>query len=210
MRCETTPSVKECALRARSTHGVHHAIVEVNIVIGVVLGEVACCACCSTCCWCCNWSRTLSHGSCCCCRFCEGGVDVVGVVTPLVRGGAQVLHGDQVVELSVLLVVHEKEEKGEDGDGQIEAESERGELKERRTCTWMTWRDSELEPDGACDPTSRVWKGARLRSWSGVVHLARVHVQCHCTCWCGLSHACPQCSCRSSCCMYTVSVASFL
>ena len=29
-----------CALRARSTHGVHHAIVEVNIVIGVVLGEV--------------------------------------------------------------------------------------------------------------------------------------------------------------------------
>ena len=40
MRCETTSSVKECALRARSTHGVHHAIVEVNIVIGVVLVEV--------------------------------------------------------------------------------------------------------------------------------------------------------------------------
>ena len=34
---------------------------------------------------------------------CEGGVDVVGVVNHLVRGGAQVLHGDQVVELSVLL-----------------------------------------------------------------------------------------------------------
>ena len=35
-------------------------------------------------------------------------MDVVGVVTPL-RGGAQVeLHGDQVVELSVLLGVHEK------------------------------------------------------------------------------------------------------
>ena len=32
--------VEECALRARSTHGVHHAIVEVNIVIGVVLGEL--------------------------------------------------------------------------------------------------------------------------------------------------------------------------
>ena len=70
--------------------------------------------------------------------FCEGDVDVVGVVTPLVRGGAQVLHGDQVVELSVLLEVHEKEEVGEDGEGQIEVESERGELKERRTCTWMT------------------------------------------------------------------------
>ena len=40
MRREMTSSVEECALRARSTHGVHHAIVEVNIVIGVVLGEV--------------------------------------------------------------------------------------------------------------------------------------------------------------------------
>ena len=41
MRCETTsPGVEECAPRARSTYGVHHAIVEVNIVIGVVLGEV--------------------------------------------------------------------------------------------------------------------------------------------------------------------------
>ena len=40
MRCETTSSVKESALRARSTHGEQHAIVEVNIVIGVVLGEV--------------------------------------------------------------------------------------------------------------------------------------------------------------------------
>ena len=30
----------QCALCARSTHGVHHAIVEVNIVIGVVLGEM--------------------------------------------------------------------------------------------------------------------------------------------------------------------------
>ena len=28
--------------------------------------------------------------------------------------------------------------KGEDGEGQIEVEEERGELKERRTCTWMT------------------------------------------------------------------------
>ena len=82
-------------------------------------------------------------------------MDVVGVVTPLVRGGAQVLHGDQVVELSLLLGVHEREEKGEDGEGLIEVESERGELKERRTCTWMTLRDSELEPRGACDPTSK-------------------------------------------------------
>ena len=32
--------MEECAPRARSTHGVHHAIVEINIVIGVVLGEL--------------------------------------------------------------------------------------------------------------------------------------------------------------------------
>ena len=70
--------------------------------------------------------------------FCEGDGDVVGVVTPLVREGAQIFHGGQVVELSVLLEVHEREEKGEDGEGQIEVENERGELKERRTCTWMT------------------------------------------------------------------------
>ena len=44
---------------------------------------------------------------------CEGGVDVVGVVTSLVRGGAQVLHGDQVVELSVQLEVQEVERKEE-------------------------------------------------------------------------------------------------
>ena len=50
----------------------------------------------------------------------------------------RVLHGDQVIELSALLEVHEKEEEGEDGEGQIEVESERSELKERRTCTWMT------------------------------------------------------------------------
>ena len=66
---------------------------------------------------------------------CEGGVDVVGVVTPL-RGGAQVvLHGDQVVELSVLLGVHEKGEVEEKGEGQVEVEREDGEVKEKRS--WM-------------------------------------------------------------------------
>ena len=65
-------------------------------------------------------------------------MDVVGVVTPL-RGGAQVvLHGIQVVELSVLLGVHHDGEVEEDGEGQIEVESESDDLKERRTCTWMT------------------------------------------------------------------------
>ena len=65
-------------------------------------------------------------------------MDVVGVVTPLVRGVAQVLHGDQVVELSVQLEVQEVEGKKEDREGQVEVEEEKIELKKRRTCTWMT------------------------------------------------------------------------
>ena len=64
-------------------------------------------------------------------------MDVVGVVTLLFRGGAQVLHGDQVVELSMLLEVHEKEEVEEDGEGQIEVEGVDVEIKERRTCMTM-------------------------------------------------------------------------
>ena len=65
-------------------------------------------------------------------------MDVVSVVTPLVRGGAQVLHVDQVVELSVLLGVHEEGEVEEDGEDQVELEREEGEVKEKRT--WMTMR----------------------------------------------------------------------
>ena len=43
-------------------------------------------------------------------------MDVVGVVTPL-RGVAQVvLHGDQAVELSVLLGEHQEGEVEEDGE----------------------------------------------------------------------------------------------
>ena len=77
-------------------------------------------------------------------HFCEGDGDVVGVVTPLVRGGAQVLHGDQVVELSVLLEVHEKEEEEEDGEGQIEVEGE-DELKEKRSCMTMNVDEMRLK-----------------------------------------------------------------
>ena len=65
-------------------------------------------------------------------------MDVVVVVTLLVRGVAQVLHGVQVVELSVQLEVQEVEGKEKDSEGQVEVEEERGELKVRRTCTWMT------------------------------------------------------------------------
>ena len=62
-------------------------------------------------------------------------MDVVGVVTPLVRGVAQDFHGDQVVELSVQLAVQEVEGKEEDREGQVEVEEEKR-LKEKRS--WMT------------------------------------------------------------------------
>ena len=74
-----------------------------------------------------NFTRWIGFG-----MSCEGDGDVVGVVTPLVRGVAQVLHGDQVVELSVQLAVQEVEGKEEDREGQVEVEEEKR-LKEKRT-----------------------------------------------------------------------------
>ena len=68
-------------------------------------------------------------------RFCEGGGDVAGVVTPVVGGAAQAFHGDQVVELRVQLAVQEVEGKEEDKKGQVEVEEEKR-LKEVRS--WMT------------------------------------------------------------------------
>ena len=69
--------------------------------------------------------------------YCEGDGDVVGVVAPL-RGIAQVgLHGNQIVELSVLLGVHQEGGVEEDWEGQVEVEREEGEVKERRSCVMM-------------------------------------------------------------------------
>ena len=68
-------------------------------------------------------------------RRCEGGGDVVGVVTPLVGGVAQAFHDYQVVELRVQLAVQEVEGKEEDREGQVEVEEE-NRLKEVRS--WMT------------------------------------------------------------------------
>ena len=66
------------------------------------------------------------------------------------------MHGDQVVELSGQLEVQEVEGKEEDSEGQVEVEDERGELKERRTCTWMTSDETQnLSHESACDPTSK-------------------------------------------------------
>ena len=125
----------------------------------------------------CTGQTTISMVTRCCCRcrcysWCLS--SLLHLVREVWTSQASLLS----FELSVLLEVQEKEEEGEEGEGEIEVESERGELKERRTCTWMTWRDSELEPWGACDPTSKVWRRLRaLSACSGVVHFARVHVR---------------------------------
>ena len=65
--------------------------------------------------------------------ICEGGGDVVGVVTPLVGGVAQAFHDDRVVKLRVQLGVQEVE--GKDREEQVEVERERR-VKEVRS--WMT------------------------------------------------------------------------
>ena len=114
---------------------------------------------------------------------CEGGVDVAGVVTPLFRGGAQVvLHGDQVVELSVLLGVHEKGEVEEDGEDQVEVEREEGEVKEKRSCMTMNVDGMRLKNTLSHEvhvtQTSRgVTKQRALGACSQVVQLARVGVR---------------------------------
>ena len=110
-------------------------------------------------------------------------MDVVGVVTPLVRGGAQVvLHGDQVVELSVLLGVHEKKEVEEDGEDQVEVERDEGEVKEKRSCMTMNVdgmrHKNTLSHEVHVTQTSQERRRLRaLNACSQVVQLARLGVR---------------------------------
>ena len=79
--------------------------------------------------------KVLSEG--CESRKCEGDGDVVGVVTPL-GGVAQVsFHGVKVVEVGVVLRVHQDRGVEEDGEGQVEVEREEDEVKEKRSCVRM-------------------------------------------------------------------------
>ena len=47
------------------------------------------------------------------------------------------LHGVKVVEVGVVLRVHQDRGVEEDGEGQVEVEREEGEVKENRTCMTM-------------------------------------------------------------------------
>ena len=63
--------------------------------------------------------------------------DVVGALTSVGRGAAQVFH-DLLVELQLLLVA-EVEERGEEEGQEESLEAESGEdQREERTLTWMT------------------------------------------------------------------------
>ena len=63
--------------------------------------------------------------------------DVVGVVTPLGGVAQVVVHGVKVVEVGVVLRVHQDRGVEEFGEGQVEAEREEGEVKENHTCMTM-------------------------------------------------------------------------
>ena len=88
--------------------------------------------------------------------------DVVGALTPVVGGVAQVFHGDQVVELRLLLVA-EVEEEGEEDRQEEGEEVKRGSQVEETTTTWMAMMlvvsgvrtRLELEPDVSMDDQGR-------------------------------------------------------
>ena len=114
-------------------------------------------------------------------------MDVVGVVTPLVRGGAQVLHGDQVVELSVLLEVPEREEEGEDGEGQVEVEREEGGVKEKRSCMTMNVDEMRLENTLSHEVHVTHHEGVTTKTTRSQCMLTgcatcACRCSCHCTC----------------------------
>ena len=105
-------------------------------------------------------------------------MDVVGVVTPL-RGSAQVvLHGDQVVELSVLLGVHE-EGVEEDGEGQVAVEREeagQGETHMDDYADEMRLKNT-LSHEVRVTQTSRGARNCALYVPCSQVQLARVGVR---------------------------------
>ena len=114
-------------------------------------------------------------------------MDVVGVVTPLVRGGAQVLHSDQVVELSVLLEVHEKGEVEEDGEGQVEVEREEGEVKEKRSCMTMNVDEMRLKNTLSHEVHVTLHEGVTTKTTRSQCMLTgcatcACRCSCHCTC----------------------------
>ena len=56
------------------------------------------------------------------------------------------LHGVQVVEVGVLLRVHQDGEVEEDGDGQVEVEREEDEIKKRRSWMACGWDEDSRTP----------------------------------------------------------------
>ena len=95
------------------------------------------------------------------------------------------LHGDQVVELSVLLGVHQDRGVEEDGEGQVEVEREEGEVKEKRSC--MTMNVDEMRLKNTLSHEVHVTQTSRgvtkLRALSAMLtSCATCACRCSCTC----------------------------
>ena len=78
------------------------------------------------------------------CSICEGVGDVVGVVTPLGGVAQVVFHGVKVVEVGVVLRVHQDRGEEEDGERQVEVKREEGEVKENHTCMACGWNEDSM------------------------------------------------------------------
>ena len=65
---------------------------------------------------------------------CEGLDDVVGVKAPLGGVPQIIFHRIQVVLVGVQVRVHQDRGVEEDGEGQVEVEREKDEVRENRTC----------------------------------------------------------------------------
>ena len=101
-------------------------------------------------------------------RVCEGGGDVVGVVTLLVGEVAQAFHDDRVFELRVQLGVEEVE--GKDREEQVEVEKVK---RFKEGAPWMTMK----------------MVVTRLRSWANevwddITRCERVRAMCELSAWC--------------------------
>ena len=77
----------------------------------------------------------MSSGARCGLITCGEVEDVVGALTPVGRGVAQVFH-DLLVELRLLLFA--EVEEGEEEEGQEESEEVKGGSQVEETTTWMT------------------------------------------------------------------------
>ena len=120
---------------------------------------------------------------------------VKGDEAPLGGVAQVVLHGVQVVEVSLQVKEHAEREKEKDGEVQVEVEREVEENQgETLIMDGMEMTVKGLKDDlSQCGVTrdhqrERTPKGALMCS---LIHVAHVVLLCSCPCWCRWCHCCP-------------------